>query len=592
VTWSLVETWGGSITPAGVYTAPSEPGTYHVVASSVVEPSVSGTVTVEVTSLDLLPAIRRTVWNPGIPGGVPSRTIICSNLAPSGGDDTNAIQTALNNCPINQVVKLAAGTYRISGQGLSITRSVVLRGSTDADGRPTARLVKSLGTNYPVIAVGTRWYSFTQPQNLASDGIKGNTSVTLSTMPTNPVLSPGEIVAIDQLTNPSLTRWSSRSPPGDQSRGWFSRFNRPIGQVLEIQSVSGNTVSFTTPLHIDFVTAYSAQLVRFSAWTDGPVQPATKYVGIEDVYTYGGEGGDGGGNIHFFNTAYSWAKNIESDYHVGTGFNLDGTFRCVLRDSYVHDSRPPISPGGGCYGIGVNVYASDNLIENNISWNHNKVMVMRASGGGNVIAYNYMDDGWISYAEGFVETGLNPAHMTTPHYELLEGNQAFNIDADGTWGNSIYITYFRNHATSRRRSHPDTGNRRAASLMWGHYWHSFLGNVLGYAGMSPAPAHSFVYETTYPWPDDPVGMWRLGYDGDTWGPADQQVISTVIREGNFDYATNQVHWSGSAQPLPPSLYLSGRPEFFGGNPWPWVDPTGATKVYTLPARTRFDSIHP
>src|SRR5207249_1257409 len=108
-------------------------------------------------------------------------------------------------------------------------------------------------------------------------------------------------------------------------------------------------------------------------------------------------------------------------------------------------------------------------------WNMNKVMVMRASGGGNVIAYNYMQDGWISYAQAFVETGLNASHMTTPHYELFEGNESFNFDGDNTWGNAVYITVFRNHLTGKRRSAAplqlsDKGNARAIGLMRGHQW--------------------------------------------------------------------------------------------------------------------------
>jgi hypothetical protein len=68
------------------------------------------------------------------------------------------------------------------------------------------------------------------------------------------------------------------------------------------------------------------------------------------------------------------------------------------------------------------------------------------------------------------------------------------------------------------------------------------------------------------------------------------VRSTAIREGNFDYITNQVHWTSAPQQLPASLYLDSKPAFFGSNPWPWVDATGATKVSTLPARARFDAM--
>jgi hypothetical protein len=63
--------------------------------------------------------------------------------------------------------------------------------------------------------------------------------------------------------------------------------------------------------------------------------------------------------------------------------------------------------------------------------------------------------------------------MTTPHFELFEGNQAFNFDGDNTWGNAVYITVFRNHFTGKRRSLPplqltDLQNRRAIGLMEGH----------------------------------------------------------------------------------------------------------------------------
>jgi hypothetical protein len=70
------------------------------------------------------------------------------------------------------------------------------------------------------------------------------------------------------------------------------------------------------------------------------------------------------------------------------------------------------------------------------------------------------------------------------------------------------------------------------------------------------------------------------------------VRSTVVREGNFDYVTNTVRWDHEPRDLPNSLYLTGKPAFFGDLPWPWVDPTGAVKVRTLPAHVRFESRFP
>src|SRR5205814_1208055 len=51
-TWKVQEgSAGGAVTAAGVYTAPSAAGTYHVVATSVADPSKNDTATVNVTAL-------------------------------------------------------------------------------------------------------------------------------------------------------------------------------------------------------------------------------------------------------------------------------------------------------------------------------------------------------------------------------------------------------------------------------------------------------------------------------------------------------------------------------------------------------------
>jgi len=48
VTWSVEEVEGGTVTPEGLYTAPTHPGTYHVTATSTLDPAVSVTATVRV----------------------------------------------------------------------------------------------------------------------------------------------------------------------------------------------------------------------------------------------------------------------------------------------------------------------------------------------------------------------------------------------------------------------------------------------------------------------------------------------------------------------------------------------------------------
>src|SRR5258708_18900531 len=79
----------------------------------------------------IIPSNRVTTWQPGVTnnGGIPNRRTIYKTLSPSGGDDTAAIQAALNGCPPNQVVQLTAGVFKITGNGLSfLSPNCALRG--------------------------------------------------------------------------------------------------------------------------------------------------------------------------------------------------------------------------------------------------------------------------------------------------------------------------------------------------------------------------------------------------------------------------------------------------------------------------------
>jgi hypothetical protein len=537
----------------------------------------------------ILPPDRATTWNPGLTavGGIPTRTTVCATLAPRGAglDDTPQIQGAINACPAGQVVQLAAGTFNIQSGPIRLNKSnITLRGS----GPTQTTLLAPDGTNQALIVIGQQWAKILSSTNLATDAIKGSNSVTVAS---TAGLTVGLVVLIDKLTDTSITFWASDCGPGTACQGWFSRTNRPITQMMEIASISGNTVTFTTPFHITFDVAHTAQLSTFN------VSVVPKYAGVENLKGYGGEGGDGGGNFRMEVAAYSWVRNVESQWSVGASGRMYYCFRCEMRDSYFHQTKNP-NPGGAGYGIDISVATSDSLVENNISWLFNKVILMRAAGGGNVVAYNYFEDG---YGAGYLtmqETGLNASHMTTSHYVLFEGNQSFNFGADTRWGSSAYITFFRNHSTTLRRDinhlgfNNDSGNRFGIDIGARHYYYSMIGNVIGYSGMNAAPYSGFEYQQFYPWTDGKVPMWRLGHPDSIGTPDittyDPNVQATMIRDGNFDYATNTVNWDRAVQPIPNSLYLTSKPGFFGNCAWPWIDSLGSTKVNVLPARARFD----
>ena len=271
---------------------------------------------------------------------------------------------------------------------------------------------------------------------------------------------------------------------------------------------------------------------------------------------------------------------MENTAWLGEGFAIDSSFRVTIRDSYVHDAVWPV-PGGGGYAISLSRGSSEVLIENTIVRRANKMMVARATRRRIGVGYNYVDDGFIRGQESWVEVGLNASHMVGAHHVLFEGNQGFNFDSDKTHGNSIYMTVFRNWLTGKRSGFTDGGPKRAAGAAFYSYWMSYVGNVLGTPGMTGWQYESGKMNTP--------AIFLLGWDDWAPYPVDARVKATALREGNFDYVTATVKWDTPAATLPDSLYLSGKPGFFGASTWPWVDPLGRTKVYALPAKTRYDA---
>jgi hypothetical protein len=371
----------------------------------------------------------------------------------------------------------------------------------------------------------------------------------------------------------------------------YSRLDRPTNELKEIASISGKTVTFTSPISISYRTGHAAQLSWYIDAMSGTYVPHVRNAGVENLSIQGGDDG----SLQFSYCAYCWAKNVENSVWIGVGIDFTDSFRCELREFYSHDAAYS-QPGGGAYAIGLDMRSSEVLIEDGISIRADKVMVARAAGAGSVVGYNYMDDGFIDYNENWIEIGLNASHFVGPHHVLFEGNYGFNADSDDTHGASIYMTYFRNWLRGIRAPfvNPETGDTvndatqfgnngpmRTAGAMSYSYWFSYVGNVLG----APGQMNGWVYETDF---SGGPGIWMMGWDGQT----DPNVKQNMIRGGNYDYLTNSQAWTNNLpyQTLPTSLYLKAKPGFFGNDTWPWVQPENSTQqLYTLPAKARFEA---
>ena len=233
---------------------------------------------------------------------------------------------------------------------------------------------------------------------------------------------------------------ASTYPYTPRSAGcWFSNCDRPTNEMHQISAISGNTITFNSPVMISYRANHKAQLYAYAA---AFVQNA----GVENMTLSGGDDG----NLRFDQAAYCWAKNVEDTLWLNEGIAIDFSFRVQLEKFYVHNAAWPVNGGGG-YAISLSQGTSEALIENGISILANKVIVARSSGAGSVVAYNYMDDGYINGQDRWIEVGANGSHMVGSHHMLFEGNYAFNADSDTTHGNSIYHTFFRNYLSGYRK---------------------------------------------------------------------------------------------------------------------------------------------
>jgi hypothetical protein len=613
------------------------------------------------SQLYTLPSDRSTTWQPGVTynGGIPSRSTIFTTIT-STGDTTDraaTIQSALDSCPSGQVVLLGAGDFYLSTPLILRTDNITLRGTRTSTSVFT-RLVKPVAGRPSTAGQGSNPYNavtisraaslnldgattaFSASTTLSSNGTKGAFSITVASATGFAV---GDLVRLDELSLAAFrtdprgggTIWASSdfrvtyqctNPPdgledftGGTLPSWFAAYtvlDRPMCEMKKIAGISGTTITFSTPLHIDYRTANTAKISKYNG-------TVIRNSGIENVSAYGFNLG----TFLFHLADKCWMDGCEADFWFDKPFNFAAAFQCELRKS-MHHGTPYPSNSAENYGFIYNWASSDCLIEDCIGFMCNKVTAARAAGAGCVIGYCYLDAGTIGYApsDDWVEVGANASHFVGCHHVLFEGNWAWNSDSDFTHGNSVYITHFRNHYTGFRSAFvsPLTGGtyndvtgvntggsgtapgpngvlRCAATQNFG-YAHSFIGNVFGLSGQ--------------------MSTWRLeGVDiFDTksvylpgWAPTaarttqDPNVKNSafwgaILRDGNYDFLTTHQLWHGlggtalSTHTTPPSvstmansLYLSSKPSFFSSNTWPWVQPEGATKVYTLPAKARYDA---
>lgn len=167
VAWSIQEgASGGTITAAGVYTAPTTPGTYHVIAAATQDPSKTATITVTVL------AAPNPVFTSTAPTAAVQGTAYAYNLTATDPANT-AIAFSLTSSPAGASIAGNTLTWTPTAAQSRTSNSFAITATTAAGGRATQ--------TFTVTPAGT--VLGTKINTTISDAGEGSMPVDLSAAP-------------------------------------------------------------------------------------------------------------------------------------------------------------------------------------------------------------------------------------------------------------------------------------------------------------------------------------------------------------------------------------------------------------------------
>jgi hypothetical protein len=145
---------------------------------------------------------------------------------------------------------------------------------------------------------------------------------------------------------------------------------------------------------------------------------------------------------------------------------------------------------------------------------------------------------------------------------------------------------------------------RAVALDFACRYYNLLGNIAGSAdcvnltyynnGVKKIPAFAQCLAPQQRSYDGASYGLSFGYassgDDGSSASANSRVYATALIHGNVTIADNAIGWNSSIadHSLPPSLYLTGKPAWFGSVPWPPLGPDVAGFTNKIPAQLRFE----
>jgi len=304
-----------------------------------------------------------------------------------------------------------------------------------------------------------------------------------------------------------------------------------MGQLVRIEGVEGHRVRIDVPLRL----TYRQQLrPRLRA-----LRPVTG-AGLEAVHVKRLDQADGY-IVSLREAVNCWVKDCELDHCCRAHVSGSCSRFVTVSGCYIHHAW---NYGGGGHGYGVSLSrsASDWVVTDNVFQHLRHSMIVQCGANGNVFSYNY------SFEHQMCDISV---HGHYAYMNLFEGNVVQQAVVGDYWGPAGPLnTLFRNRVMAESRGR--WGSLRVQD-------HSDRTTVLG--------------NTV------PRGPIRIADD-----TADCFVGVNLV-EGRGQWGD-----VAAGTQLPASLYLSGRPDFWGARPWPAigadVDSGAGPQPINIPAQDR------
>jgi len=476
----------------------------------------------------VIPSENRIDWTPGIPGGIPDvSSWLTKNVVTHFGADNSGANNSLNaiQAGIDNLPSASKHIIYFPAGTYKLEGNLRLRENIVLRGEGINTKLEFYNPTTPLcISVSTYEYGEWQILNASSGYSKG--TITL-TVPNSSLFTVGEFAELQQTNSAKMNDWKGNSPPS-----WAPDV---LGQLFEVTAVNGNTITLKTPLHLTYDSSLTPKIRPTNLITN---------VGIENLYITLKTDTDVS-LIGFNNAAYCWVKNIVSYKTRKVHVDFSRSLACEVRGSKFSHSYN-YDGGGHGYGVTVGLHTANVLIENNAFDHLRHSMLYSLGASGNVYAYNYSQRIHGEYvASNYVHYPADiSAHGLYANMNLFESNSVQNIGMSDAWGAmGPGNTYLRNRVESNQ-----------TTKGFSYYDVNTLTNVIG---------NSFITLNDI-----------------------QGLATNNIEHGNVIDGVTVWDPNINDNNIPPSYYLSNKPDFFGSKGWPLYGPNIGFDA-KLPAQDSF-----